>query len=255
MLSHLEHINSVKDLDVFLFVAFVHSFLLFPQGWALQVQNTELQTACNQCSGSNLNNTTWRLNWELECQMGVFYPAYSCSWCRFSKSSCAPLDSEFNSSSALRSTLLSQISPQKLPYVVLSSGMSLDPFTWSLMLHFEHVLLCSGAEQDNQAPQQWLWYLPFSSQVCRENTSWAEQILYQVTAVGTVPCCTYNSLVNCVQLFPSLRAQISDQLKDLILRMLDKNPETRITVPEIKVSWILILEFLVSADFMSFGTF
>lgn len=70
-----------------------------------------------------------------------------------------------------------------------------------------------------------------------------------------MPCCTYNSLVNCVQLFPSLRAQISDELKDLILRMLDKNPETRITVPEIKVSWILILEFLVSADFMSFGTF
>uniref|UniRef100_A0A493THV0 Protein kinase domain-containing protein n=1 Tax=Anas platyrhynchos platyrhynchos TaxID=8840 RepID=A0A493THV0_ANAPP len=28
--------------------------------------------------------------------------------------------------------------------------------------------------------------------------------------------------------------QISDELKDLILRMLDKNPETRITVPEIK---------------------
>ncbi|XP_031447719.1 calcium/calmodulin-dependent protein kinase kinase 1 isoform X1 [Phasianus colchicus] len=29
--------------------------------------------------------------------------------------------------------------------------------------------------------------------------------------------------------------QISDELKELILRMLDKNPETRITVPEIKV--------------------
>lgn len=63
-------------------------------------------------------------------------------------------------------------------------------------------------------------------------------------------------------LFSSLRAQISDELKELILRMLDKNPETRITVPEIKVNWILILEFLVlileflvSADFVFRGTF
>lgn len=63
-------------------------------------------------------------------------------------------------------------------------------------------------------------------------------------------------------LFSSLRAQISDELKELILRMLDKNPETRITVPEIKVNWILILEFLVlileflvSADFVFCGTF
>lgn len=68
-------------------------------------------------------------------------------------------------------------------------------------------------------------------------------------------CCTYNSLADCVLLFPSLRAQISEELKDLILRMLDKNPETRITVPEIKVTWTLTLEFLVSADFMTFGTF
>lgn len=34
--------------------------------------------------------------------------------------------------------------------------------------------------------------------------------------------------------FPE-ESQISDELKELILRMLDKNPETRITVPEIKV--------------------
>ncbi|NWS20589.1 KKCC1 kinase, partial [Pachyramphus minor] len=34
--------------------------------------------------------------------------------------------------------------------------------------------------------------------------------------------------------FPE-EAQISDELKELMLRMLDKNPETRITVPEIKV--------------------
>lgn len=68
-------------------------------------------------------------------------------------------------------------------------------------------------------------------------------------------CCIYKSLVNCVLLFSSLRAQISDELKELILRMLDKNPETRITVPEIKVRWALILELLFSADFMSFGTF
>lgn len=52
---------------------------------------------------------------------------------------------------------------------------------------------------------------------------------------------TYNSLVNCIPLFSLLRAQISEELKELILRMLDKNPETRITVPEIKVNWTLIL--------------
>uniref|UniRef100_A0A803TRS5 Protein kinase domain-containing protein n=1 Tax=Anolis carolinensis TaxID=28377 RepID=A0A803TRS5_ANOCA len=32
----------------------------------------------------------------------------------------------------------------------------------------------------------------------------------------------------------SRRPDISDELKDLITKMLDKNPETRITVPEIK---------------------
>lgn len=31
-------------------------------------------------------------------------------------------------------------------------------------------------------------------------------------------------------------ADISDDLKDLLLKMLEKNPETRITVPQIKVS-------------------
>lgn len=46
---------------------------------------------------------------------------------------------------------------------------------------------------------------------------------------------TDSSLVNCTLLFSLLRSQISDELKELILRMLDKNPETRITVPEIKV--------------------
>uniref|UniRef100_A0A3B3CU26 Calcium/calmodulin-dependent protein kinase kinase 2-like n=1 Tax=Oryzias melastigma TaxID=30732 RepID=A0A3B3CU26_ORYME len=35
------------------------------------------------------------------------------------------------------------------------------------------------------------------------------------------------------------RADISDDLKDLLLKMLEKNPETRITVPQIKVhSWV-----------------
>jgi len=47
---------------------------------------------------------------------------------------------------------------------------------------------------------------------------------------------TDSSLVNCTLLFSLLRSQISDELKELILRMLDKNPETRITVPEIKVN-------------------
>lgn len=47
---------------------------------------------------------------------------------------------------------------------------------------------------------------------------------------------TGSSLVNCMLLFSLLRLHISDELKELILRMLDKNPETRITVPEIKVN-------------------
>lgn len=51
-------------------------------------------------------------------------------------------------------------------------------------------------------------------------------------------------------LFSLLRLQISDELKELILRMLDKNPETRITVPEIKVNWALILKSFVSTDFL-----
>lgn len=66
---------------------------------------------------------------------------------------------------------------------------------------------------------------------------------------------TDSSLVNCTLLFSLLRSQISDELKELILRMLDKNPETRITVPEIKVNWALILQSFVSTDFFcSFGT-
>lgn len=48
-------------------------------------------------------------------------------------------------------------------------------------------------------------------------------------------------MVNCILLFSLLRAQISEELKELILRMLDKNPETRITVPELKVIWTLLL--------------
>lgn len=51
-------------------------------------------------------------------------------------------------------------------------------------------------------------------------------------------------LLTCAAIFLTLfllRAQISDELKELILRMLDKNPETRITVPEIKVNWAFML--------------
>ncbi|NXW42159.1 KKCC1 kinase, partial [Nyctiprogne leucopyga] len=44
----------------------------------------------------------------------------------------------------------------------------------------------------------------------------------------------HNRIKNKPVEFPE-EAQISEELKDLILRMLDKNPETRITVPEIKV--------------------
>lgn len=47
----------------------------------------------------------------------------------------------------------------------------------------------------------------------------------------------FNSLfylsVNC---YVPLRPVISNELRELIERMLDKNPETRITVPEIKVT-------------------
>ena len=35
--------------------------------------------------------------------------------------------------------------------------------------------------------------------------------------------------------FPFFRPKVSEELKDLILKMLDKNPETRIGVPDIKV--------------------
>lgn len=46
------------------------------------------------------------------------------------------------------------------------------------------------------------------------------------------------------------RPDIAEDLKDLITRMLDKNPESRIVVPEIKVGgcrWLrrLVLEALV----------
>lgn len=34
---------------------------------------------------------------------------------------------------------------------------------------------------------------------------------------------------------PLFRPEVSEELKDLILKMLDKNPETRIGVPDIKV--------------------
>lgn len=34
----------------------------------------------------------------------------------------------------------------------------------------------------------------------------------------------------------SCRKEISEELRTLILRMLDKNPDTRITIPEIKVT-------------------
>lgn len=36
--------------------------------------------------------------------------------------------------------------------------------------------------------------------------------------------------------FPLPRPEVSEELKDLILKMLDKNPETRIGVSDIKVS-------------------
>lgn len=44
--------------------------------------------------------------------------------------------------------------------------------------------------------------------------------------------------INClpfVFFLPLFRPEVSEELKDLILKMLDKNPETRIGVPDIKV--------------------
>lgn len=41
--------------------------------------------------------------------------------------------------------------------------------------------------------------------------------------------------------FPLIRPEISEELKDLILKMLDKNPETRIGVPDIKVGELEVL--------------
>lgn len=45
----------------------------------------------------------------------------------------------------------------------------------------------------------------------------------------------FNMLLGCVSLRVN-SADISDDLKDLLSKMLEKNPETRITVPQIKVS-------------------
>uniref|UniRef100_A0A8D0KWD4 Calcium/calmodulin dependent protein kinase kinase 1 n=1 Tax=Strix occidentalis caurina TaxID=311401 RepID=A0A8D0KWD4_STROC len=59
----------------------------------------------------------------------------------------------------------------------------------------------------------------------------------------------HNRIKNKPVEFPE-EAQISEELKELILRMLDKNPERRITVPEIKVNWTLVLQSFVSADFV-----
>lgn len=48
----------------------------------------------------------------------------------------------------------------------------------------------------------------------------------------TAPACpTHASLGFCV----SGRTNISDDLRDLLLKMLDKNPESRITIPQMKV--------------------
>lgn len=41
--------------------------------------------------------------------------------------------------------------------------------------------------------------------------------------------------------FALSRPEISEELKDLILKMLDKNPETRIGVPDIKVGELEVL--------------
>jgi len=45
---------------------------------------------------------------------------------------------------------------------------------------------------------------------------------------------------------PLYSADISDDLKDLLFKMLDKNPETRITVPQIKVSMTLTTPMIFS---------
>lgn len=45
-----------------------------------------------------------------------------------------------------------------------------------------------------------------------------------------------NILLSCLISFCYNSADISDDLKDLLLKMLDKNPETRITIPQIKVN-------------------
>ena len=52
--------------------------------------------------------------------------------------------------------------------------------------------------------------------------------------------CTVNHQVILNFYCDIFRPSISKPLQDLILRMLDKNPETRITLPQLKVSNILI---------------
>lgn len=56
--------------------------------------------------------------------------------------------------------------------------------------------------------------------------------------------CKYD-LISCWDYFRFNSADISDDLKDLLLKMLDKNPETRISIPQIKVR-SLFFKLLVS---------
>lgn len=57
-------------------------------------------------------------------------------------------------------------------------------------------------------------------------------------------CPTHTRLGLCV----SGRTNISDDLRDLLLKMLDKNPESRITIPQMKVK----VEGRRSSGFLTF---
>ena len=60
-------------------------------------------------------------------------------------------------------------------------------------------------------------------------------------------CNLYSSCVH--------RADISDDLKDLLLKMLDKNPETRISIPQIKVNTIFQLRCCFHPIILDLSTF
>lgn len=97
-----------------------------------------------------------------------------------------------------------------------------------------HAISCSGL------PRKGIFWFPGGFEKGR--AAW--HLGTQVTRAASIPFPT-----SCLP-SPFPRPEVTDFLKDLITRMLDKNPETRISVPEIKV----LTQFSgVGCDFASVG--